>query len=75
MKPRRHHLLLSSPDLHWTAHRKAEVLHRIRVGEITEAEACAIYRISGEELAGWFRRYREHGDLGLMVTKMQRGKA
>ena len=67
----RRHLPLSAPNAHWTAHRKAEVIHRIRIGELTMVAACERYDISAEELAIWMRRYREHGDQGLKVTKLQ----
>ena len=71
IRKHRRHLPLSAPNAHWTAHRKAEVIHRIRIGEITEVGACELYGLSAEELAIWFERYREHGDAGLHVTKIQ----
>lgn len=66
------HRVLNTPaNGRWNASRKEEVLSLIRREIITEAEACALYVISAEELAIWTAGFAAHGRDGLKVTKIQ----
>ena len=50
---------------HWTAARKAEVLRRIRDGEIARGDAMRRWAISVEELDAWLKAERRAGQAGL----------
>lgn len=56
----------------WVAGRKAIVAAAVRGGMLTEDEACEMYDLSEEELAGWMDSLARHGTNGLRVTTMQR---
>ena len=63
---------LPSPDIRrWVVRRKAEVLAAIRGGLLSEAEACARYRLSPEELELWRESLARDGIPGLRVTRIQ----
>ncbi len=63
---------LPSPDTsRWVVRRKAEVLAAIRGGLLSEAEACARYRLSPEELELWRESLERDGIAGLRVTRIQ----
>ncbi len=63
---------LPSPDTRrWVVRRKAEVIAAIRGGLLTEAEACARYRLSPEELDLWEDSINRAGIPGLRVTRIQ----
>lgn len=55
----------------WVVRRKAEVIAAIRGGLLTEAEACARYQLSPEELDLWSRSFERDGVPGLRVTRIQ----
>ena len=56
----------------WVASRKALVVRAVREGRLTLDEACARYRLSGEEFLAWERLIDRHGLPGLRVTRLQR---
>lgn len=63
---------LPSPDTRrWVVRRKAEVLAAINGGLLSEAEACARYRLSPEELELWQQAVDRAGVPGLRVTRIQ----
>lgn len=64
---------LPSPTAaYWVPRRKAELLAAIDGGLIGLADACARYRLSGEELESWRRALDRAGIAGLRVTKVQK---
>ena len=64
--------LPSSTAGYWVARRKAELLAAIDGGLIGLADACARYRLSGEELESWRRTVDRAGIPGLRATKLGR---
>ncbi|KTE03773.1 hypothetical protein ATE68_08800 [Sphingopyxis sp. H038] len=64
--------LPSSTAGYWVARRKAELLAAIDGGLIGLADACARYRLSGEELESWRRTIDRAGIAGLRATKLGR---
>ena len=60
----------------WVVRRKAQVVHGVRAGVISLAEACRRYNLSVEEFETWERLIDEHGMRGLRVTRLKeyRGK-
>ena len=64
--------LPSSTAGYWVARRKAELLAAIVGGLIGLADACARYRLSGEELESWRRTIDRAGIPGLRATKLGR---
>jgi len=63
---------LPPPDTsRWVVRRKAEVLAAISGGLLSEAEACARYRLSPEELELWQQAVERAGVPGLRVTRIQ----
>lgn len=60
----------------WVVRRKAQVVHCVRSGVISLAEACRRYSLSIEEFETWERLIDEHGMRGLRVTRLKeyRGK-
>lgn len=64
--------LPSSTAGYWVARRKAELLAAIDGGLIGLADACARYRLSGEELESWRRTIDRAGIAGLRMTKAPR---
>lgn len=64
---------LPSPTAgYWVARRKAELLAAIDGGLIELADACARYRLSGDELESWRRTIDRAGIAGLRATKARR---
>ncbi|MEO1091035.1 MAG: DUF1153 domain-containing protein [Pseudomonadota bacterium] len=55
----------------WVVRRKAQVVAAVREGRLTVDEACARYRLSGEEFLIWSRKFERHGAPGLRVTRVQ----
>lgn len=55
----------------WVASRKAAVVAAVRHGLLTEAEACARYGLSPEELESWRQALDEHGVGALRTTRIQ----
>lgn len=55
----------------WVVRRKAEVIAAIHGGLLTEAEACARYGLSPEELELWEQSIERAGVPGLRVTRIQ----
>jgi hypothetical protein len=58
----------------WVARRKAQVVAAVRGGLLTLDEACARYRLTIEEYAGWQRAVDQDGLHGLRVTGARRRK-
>jgi hypothetical protein len=56
----------------WVARRKAVVVAAVDFGLIQPAEACALYRLSEEELELWRAAVRKHGAAALRVTAIQK---
>lgn len=56
----------------WVARRKAVVVAAVDSGLIEPSEACAMYRLSDEELEIWRSAMRKHGAAALRVTSIQR---
>lgn len=57
---------------HWVKARKAAVIAAIDAGELTDAQACAMYDLSLDELQSWRWMIRRHGAEALRVTALQR---
>jgi hypothetical protein len=56
----------------WVARRKAVVVAAVDFGLIEPTEACALYRLSEEELELWRAAVRKHGAAALRVTAIQK---
>jgi hypothetical protein len=56
----------------WVARRKATVVAAVDHGLIDATEACAMYRLSDEELDLWRSAVRDHGAAALRVTAIQK---
>jgi hypothetical protein len=56
----------------WVARRKAAVVAAVDHGLIEPTEACAMYRLSDEELDLWRNAVRKHGAAALRVTALQK---
>jgi hypothetical protein len=56
----------------WVARRKATVVAAVDFGLIQASEACAMYRLSEEELDLWRSAVRRHGAAALRVTAIQK---
>jgi Protein of unknown function (DUF1153) len=56
----------------WVARRKATVVAAVDFGLIEPTEACAMYRLSDEELELWRAAVRKHGTAALRVTAIQK---
>lgn len=63
--------LPSSSTTYWVARRRAEVLAAIDGGLLDIEDACARYRLSGEELDAWRQTIARAGIPGLRITKSQ----
>lgn len=55
----------------WVIRRKAEVVAAVTGGLLSADEACELYSLSLEELAGWQRAIDRAGMPGLRVTRAQ----
>ena len=55
----------------WVASRKAAVVSAVAQGLISEADACARYGLTAEELASWRDALRSHGVGALRATRIQ----
>jgi hypothetical protein len=56
----------------WVARRKAVVVAAVDHGLLQASEACAMYRLSEEELDLWRSAVRKHGAAALRVTAIQK---
>jgi len=56
----------------WVARRKAQVVHAVASGLISEEEACEMYGLSSEELHGWRVALETHGARALRATAVQK---
>ena len=56
----------------WVASRKATVVMAVDAGLITSKEACEIYALSEEELAGWRAAVADFGMNALKTTALQK---
>jgi hypothetical protein len=64
---------LPSPDTdRWVARRKATVVAAVDYGLIDASEACAMYRLSEEELENWRLAVARHGASALRITSLQK---
>lgn len=64
-----------APVARWTPARKDELLVAIRHGDVTIEQVCAAHDLSHDEVQGWLRRQRVHGQKGLSVTRLQKLRA
>lgn len=55
----------------WVASRKARVCDAVRLGLISEDEACKTYDLSGEELSSWLGAHQRHGPMALRATALK----
>ena len=55
----------------WSSRRKAAILVAVRTGVLGRKEACQLYSLSEEELAGWEGVFDRAGIPGLLVTRLQ----
>ena len=55
----------------WVIRRKAEVVAAVRGGLLTMEDACARYKLTDEEFAGWQQAIDRHGLAGLRTTRIQ----
>jgi transposase-like protein len=55
--------------------RKAQVVRAVETGRLSEAEACARYDLTPEELDGWRQLISRHGIRGLRVTRLREYRA
>jgi hypothetical protein len=55
----------------WVVRRKAQVVAAVSGGLLTLDEACARYRLTVEEYAGWQHAIEAFGLAGLRVTRSQ----
>ncbi len=63
---------LPVPDTkRWVASRKAAVVKAVKHGLMQAEEACEIYNLSEEELAGWSDAVARHGEIALKTTRLQ----
>lgn len=64
---------LPAPDTRrWVASRKAVVVRAVEHGLITREEAIRTYALSVEEYELWRDAVRNHGEVGLKVTGLQK---
>lgn len=56
----------------WVASRKAQVVKAVGYGLISREEACATYYLSEDELSEWELAVREHGEMALKATALQK---
>lgn len=56
----------------WVASRKAAVVRGVIYGLITQSEALALYRISEDEFLEWVRAVKDHGEVALKATMLQK---
>jgi len=55
----------------WVVRRKAEVIHAVRGGLLSEAEALKKYALTKDEFNEWIADYDQYGVKGLRVTHIQ----
>ncbi len=55
----------------WVVRRKAEVIHAVRGGLLSEADALKTYSLTKDEFDEWQSDYDAHGVAGLRVTHIQ----
>lgn len=64
---------LPAPDTRrWVASRKALVVRAVEHGLISRDEALKTYALSLEEYELWRKAVRDHGEVGLKVTGLQK---
>lgn len=64
---------LPPPDTRrWVASRKAAVVKGIIYGLITRQEAVERWQLSDEELDSWLSAVKDHGEVALRATAIQR---
>ena len=55
----------------WVIRRKAEVVAAVKGGLLSLEDACARYKLTSEEFAGWQAAIDQHGLAGLRTTRIQ----
>lgn len=55
----------------WVPRRKAEVIHAVRGGLLSKADAMHRYNLTNAEYTEWESHYNSHGMGGLRVTHLQ----
>ena len=63
---------LPSPNVRWTARRKAAVVIAVSDRQILRKEACRRYQLSSEEFLAWEDAFKKYGNSGLYVARLQR---
>ena len=56
----------------WVASRKASVVRAVMYGLVTREEAKTTYLLSDDELAEWEKAVRDHGEVALKATSVQK---
>ncbi|MCW1949760.1 MAG: DUF1153 domain-containing protein [Octadecabacter sp.] len=56
----------------WVASRKACVVRAVAFGLVSREEAQEIYGLSGDELTEWETAVRDHGEVALKATSLQK---
>ena len=56
----------------WVASRKACVVRAVVFGLLSREEAKDMYELSGDELAEWEAAVRDHGEVALKATSLQK---
>ena len=56
----------------WVASRKACVVRAVAFGLLGREEAKDIYRLSEDELSEWEHAVRDHGEVALKATSLQK---
>jgi len=64
--------LPSATTRRWVASRKATVVRAVVCGLLTREEAREMYMLSEDELAEWENAVREHGEVALKATALQK---
>jgi len=64
---------LPAPDTRrWVASRKASVVKAVIYGLLSREEAKEVYALSDDELNEWENAVRDHGELALKATALQK---
>jgi len=64
--------LPSSDTRRWVASRKACVVKAVASGLLGREEALDMYGLSDDELQGWENAVRNHGEIALKATSVQK---
>jgi len=64
-------LLPPIDTIRWVPNRKAMLVSAIKKDVLSFDDACIIYKITPEELGGWFAAVEKHGVVALRSTRIQ----